>query len=128
MFLATVLLVILAEPMIRLLFERGRFDIYSTARASLALVYLAPGLLAFSMVNILARAFYALGDTTTPMKVSVFCLALNAVLTFMLIFPLRQGGLGVANSMCNWTSRNSSFVKISPPFSVPFGGTTKLPF
>jgi putative peptidoglycan lipid II flippase len=84
---------------VRLLFERGRFDIYSTSRASLALVYLAPGLLAFSMVNILARAFYALGDTTTPMKVSVFCLALNAVLTFALIFPLRQGGLGVANTL-----------------------------
>jgi putative peptidoglycan lipid II flippase len=97
--LATVLLVILAEPTIRLLFERGRFDIYSTARASLALVYLAPGLLAFSIVNILARAFYALGDTTTPMKISVFCLALNAVLTFLLIFPLRQGGLGVANTL-----------------------------
>jgi len=97
--LATVLLVILAEPMIRLLFERGRFVLYSTARASLALVYLAPGLLAFSMVNILARAFYALGDTATPMKISVLCLALNAVLTFLFIRSLRQGGLGVANTL-----------------------------
>src|SRR5207245_11204126 len=49
--LASVLLIVLAEPIIRLLFERGRFDAYSTARASLALSYLAPGLVAFSMVN-----------------------------------------------------------------------------
>ncbi len=97
--LASVLLIVLAEPTIRLLFERGRFDAYSTARASLALAYLAPGLVAFSMVNILARAFYALGDTATPMKVSIFCLALNAVLTFVLIFPLRQAGLGLANTL-----------------------------
>jgi putative peptidoglycan lipid II flippase len=97
--LASVLLVILADPIIRLLFERGRFDVYSTSRASLALVYLAPGLLAFSMVNILARAFYALGDTKTPMKASIFCLGLNAVFTFALIFPLRQGGLGIANTL-----------------------------
>jgi putative peptidoglycan lipid II flippase len=97
--LATVLLVILAEPMVRLLFERGRFDVFSTSRASLALVYLAPGLLAFSMVNILARAFYALGDVTTPMKISIFCLALNAIMTFAFVFHLRQGGLGVANTL-----------------------------
>jgi len=97
--LASVLLIVLAEPIIRLLFERGRFDAYSTARASLALYYLAPGLVAFSMVNIMARAFYALGDTTTPMKISIFCLGLNAVLTFVLIFLLRQGGLAAANTL-----------------------------
>src|SRR5258708_2748224 len=94
-----VLVGILAEPMVRMLFERGRFDVFSTSRASLALVYLAPGLLAFSMVNILARAFYALGDVTTPMKISVFCLGLNAIMTFAFIFHLRQGGLGVANTL-----------------------------
>jgi putative peptidoglycan lipid II flippase len=97
--LASVLLVILADPIIRLLFERGRFDVYSTERASQALIFLAPGLLAFSIVNILARAFYALGDTKTPMKVSIFCLGLNALFTFGLIFPLRQRGLGIANTL-----------------------------
>jgi len=97
--LASILLVVLAEPMIRLLFERGRFDIYSTARASRALIYLAPGLLAFSMVNIFARAFYALGDTKTPMKISIFCLALNVAFTFALVFPMRQAGLGLANTL-----------------------------
>ena len=96
--LATVLLVLLAEPMIRLLFEHGEFDSAATHRTGIALMALAPGLLAFSSVNILARAFYALGDIRTPMKISVFCLVLNALLTLPLVWFLREAGLGIANT------------------------------
>lgn len=96
--LAAVLLAALAEPIIRLLFERGAFTAESTHRATFALVCIAPGLLAFSTVNVLARAFFALGDTRTPMKISVVCLTLNLALAAALVHPLRQGGLGLANS------------------------------
>ncbi len=96
--LATVFLVLLAEPIVRLLFERGRFDATSTSMASSALAALAPGLIAFSMVNILARAFYALGDMRTPMRISIFCLVVNLALTAALIIPFRQVGMGLANS------------------------------
>jgi putative peptidoglycan lipid II flippase len=97
--MATVLLVILAKPIVRLLFERGEFTPLSTEHTALALACLAPGLVAFSMVNVVARAFYALGDTHTPMKISVVCLALNLVFTLWLIGPFRQGGLGIANTL-----------------------------
>jgi putative peptidoglycan lipid II flippase len=97
--IAAVLLVVLAEPIVRLLFEHGdKFTATSTARATLALQCLAPGLVAFSSVNVLARAFFALGDTKTPMKISIFCLTLNLILAAALILPLRQGGLGLANT------------------------------
>jgi putative peptidoglycan lipid II flippase len=55
--IAAALLVALAEPIMRLLFERGQFTAASTERAAFALVCLAPGLVAFSTVNVLARAF-----------------------------------------------------------------------
>lgn len=97
--LATVLLMTLAVPIVRLLFERGQFSPEATIRAAEALLALAPGLVAFSMVNILARAFYALGDTQTPMKVSIFCLGVNLLLALLLIGELRQVGLGLANSI-----------------------------
>jgi putative peptidoglycan lipid II flippase len=97
--LAAVLLMVLAEPIIRLLFERGRFSPLATQRAALALACLAPGLAALSLVNILARAFYALGDTRTPMKISIFCLALNLTFAIALVGPLAQGGLGMANTL-----------------------------
>lgn len=96
--LASVLLLTLAEPMIRLLFERGKFDAASTLRSAGALACLAPGLAAFSVVNILARAFYALGDTQTPMRISVFCLLLNVLVSAALLFPFREAGLGAANT------------------------------
>jgi putative peptidoglycan lipid II flippase len=102
--IASVLLVTLAEPIVRLLFEGGKFDALATHEASFALMFLAPGLVAFSTVNILARAFFALGDTKTPMKISIACLIVNLILSALLVFPLRQGGLGIANtatSICN---------------------------
>jgi len=95
---------VLAEPIVRLIFEHGKFTAESTGRAALALMCLAPGLVAFSTVNILARAFYALGDTQTPMKISIACLAVNLILAVALVVPLRQGGLCLANtatSLCN---------------------------
>jgi putative peptidoglycan lipid II flippase len=102
--IAAILLVVLAEPIVRLIYEHGKFDADSTIRTMRALQCLAPGLVAFSAVNIFARAFYALGDTKTPMKISIFCLALNLALAVALVGPLRQGGLGIANtstSICN---------------------------
>jgi putative peptidoglycan lipid II flippase len=97
--IASILLVVLAEPIFRLLFERGKFNAESTSQAALALECLAPGLVAFSIVNILARAFYALGDTRTPMKISVFCLTLNLLLAVALVWRFKQGGLGIANTI-----------------------------
>lgn len=97
--LATVFLIVLAQPIIRLLFEGGKFDFEATRRTSQALQALAPGLVAFSCVNILARAFYALNDTKTPMKISVFCLVLNAILTLPLVWFVEEVGLGIANSI-----------------------------
>ena len=103
---ASVFLCILAVPIMRLLFEHGRFGPMDSLQAGRALEYLAPGLVAFSLVNIFARAFYALGDTKTPMKISIVCLMLNLVLSVIFIFPLRQRGMGLANTLsaiCNIT-------------------------
>ncbi|MBW8865412.1 MAG: polysaccharide biosynthesis C-terminal domain-containing protein, partial [Verrucomicrobia bacterium] len=96
--LASALLVVLAEPIVRLLFERGEFTGASTVRVSYALICLAPGLVMFSTVNILARAFYALGDTKTPMKISLVCLVINLVAAASLLGPLGEGGPGIANT------------------------------
>ena len=104
--LASVLLVTLAAPIVRLLFQHGKFDAHSTERVSFALVCLAPGLVCFSLVNIFARAFYALGDIVSPMRISIFCLAINLLfaVVFLFGFNLGPGALGLANTLssaCN---------------------------
>jgi putative peptidoglycan lipid II flippase len=97
--LASVLLTVLAEPIVRLLFERGAFTAVSTQHVTFALQCLAPAQEMFSTVNILARAFYALGDTKTPMKISLVCLAVNFAAACALLGPLREGGPGIANTV-----------------------------
>jgi putative peptidoglycan lipid II flippase len=101
--IAAAMLMVLAEPMVRLLFEHGEFTAVSTRRASFALMCLAPSLLTYSAVNVMARAFYALGDTKVPMQISAVCLCLNIVvlLPLIFIFPkgLQAGALGVANAL-----------------------------
>jgi putative peptidoglycan lipid II flippase len=97
--LASILLCVLAKPIIRLLFEHGKFGPLATENASYALMCLAPGLVLFSIVNITARAFYALGDTSTPMKISAVCLILNIVFGAFLIPLYREGGMGIANTL-----------------------------
>jgi putative peptidoglycan lipid II flippase len=97
--IAAVIALTLAEPIVRLIFERGKFGPDATHRVALALACLAPGLLMFSMNNILARAFFALHDIKTPMKISVFCLVLNLGFAIWLVHPYREAGLGVANTL-----------------------------
>ena len=83
----------------RLIFEHGRFSPHTTDRVALALQCLAPGLLMFSMNNILARAFYALSDIKTPMKISVLCLAANLAFAVWLVQRNREAGLAIANTI-----------------------------
>ena len=101
--IAAAMLMVLAVPMVRLLFEHGEFTADSTRRASFALMCLAPSLLTYSAVNVMARAFYAIGDTKVPMQISAVCLCLNIVLLLPLIFMfpkgLEAGALGVANAL-----------------------------
>jgi putative peptidoglycan lipid II flippase len=100
-YLAAVLLFTLAAPIIRLLFQHGKFNANSTEQVSFALVCLVPGLISFSLVNIFARAFYALGDILTPMRISIFCLAINLLFAVVLlfVFHLGPGALGMANTL-----------------------------
>ena len=100
---AAVLLFVMAEPIVQLLFQYGAFDAESTQRVAWALQCLAPSLPGYSLVLILGRAFFALGDVKTPVKISIVCLGLNLVLAVGLALQfepgLRQGAFGIANTI-----------------------------
>lgn len=96
---ATVGLILLATPLVTALFQRNAFTAESTALVVTALQFYTLGLVAHSVVEIVARAFYALHDTATPVSVGIGAMFVNVVLSFLLLIPMAQGGLALANSI-----------------------------
>lgn len=95
----TVGMIILREPLIRLVFERGAFDRTATELTAIALFFFAFGLPALCLREIVFRAFYSLQDTMTPMIIGVATVALNIVLILVLVPYLALGGLALATSI-----------------------------
>lgn len=75
------------------------FSADGVTRAGAVLVGFAPAVWAFSLNSVLTRAFYARGDTTTPMRVSLFSVGLSLGLNFVLIWPFREAGLAWATAI-----------------------------
>jgi putative peptidoglycan lipid II flippase len=98
---ATIGLIILREPIVQLLFERGAFNRNTTLMTAEALLYYAVGLWAVSGGRILASTFYALQDTGTPVKIAVLSLLAKFVLSVLLMGPMRHGGLALATSLAS---------------------------
>lgn len=86
-------LTLLGESMIGSIYQGGSFDAYDTRQAGIALSYFAIGLAGYSALKILTPAFYALGDSRTPMLVSLSSIAINFVAVSMLV---QQPGFGHA--------------------------------
>lgn len=96
-------LVLLAEPVVRLLFERGEFRAdQSTPLTAGALVAFAVGLPAFGATKALSQAFFALQDTRTPFLVGIVCMVANIALNFALMGPLGVAGLALATSLAGY--------------------------
>jgi putative peptidoglycan lipid II flippase len=81
---ATAGLVVLATPIVRLLFERGRFGAQDTAQTAAALMLFSVGLVAYTSVKVLAPAFYALGLPRVPLMASAAAVATNLALVVSL--------------------------------------------
>jgi len=93
------MLFILGKPIIRLLFEHGRFGPDETARAADVLRWYGLGLTAFCCQHILLRGFYSLKDTLTPMKIGCWLVALNIALNLALIWTIREQAFGISTSI-----------------------------
>ncbi len=94
-------LIVLREPIVALLFQRGAFDIESTRLTARALVFYSLGLWAFSAVRIVVSTFYSLQDTLTPVKMASVSIIANIVLGILLMGPLKHGGLALATSLAS---------------------------
>lgn len=99
---ATVALLVMADPLLTLLFNRGEFTAADVQAASSSLAAYAVGLMAFMLIKILAPAFFSRQNTKTPVKVGIQAMAWNMVFNLVLIIPLAHVGLALATSMSAW--------------------------
>ncbi len=95
------LILALADPMVRLVFQRGVFTPAATTAVAAALRGYTIGLAAIAAYYIVTRAFYALQDMATPVKVGGVMILLNALLDYLLMRPLGATGIALATSIVN---------------------------
>jgi putative peptidoglycan lipid II flippase len=95
---STVGLMLLAEPIISVLYQHGRFDARQAAEAAGALRFYAVGLGGYAALKVLVNAFYALDHRRTPMLVSFLAVGLNLLFNWILTFRLGWGHRGLALS------------------------------
>ncbi|MBZ4653305.1 MAG: mviN2 [Peptococcaceae bacterium] len=96
---AAVGLIALKTPVVRLLFQQGKFTVEDTRATAYALLFYSIGLFAYSVIQLLNRVFYSLQDTRTPVTVGIGTILVNIALNFLLIKPLGHGGLALAYSI-----------------------------
>lgn len=96
---ATVGILILAEPMVRIFFQRGAFDSVATTMTSQALIFYSLGLVGASLRLMLNKVFYSFQDTKTPMINGALAVGLNIVLNLIFIRFMAHAGLALATSI-----------------------------
>jgi putative peptidoglycan lipid II flippase len=96
---AALALMVAGYPIMAVLFERGAFDLRAAALSSQSLAAYALGLPAFVLVKVLAPAFFARGDTTTPVRIGLVTLVFNFALNLALFIPLQHVGPALATSL-----------------------------
>src|SRR3984957_9693453 len=95
---STLGLMLLAEPIISVLYQHGKFDAGQAAQAAGALRFYAIGLAGYAALKVLVNAFYALDRRKTPMLVSFLAVGLNLLFNWVFTFRLGWGHRGLAFS------------------------------
>lgn len=96
---ATIGLIIFANPIVEIVFQRGEFGIQNTLMTSSALVFYSLGLVFISIRLLLIRTFYSIQDTKTPMKIEIIGVVSNLIFNLILIRFMDHSGLALGTSL-----------------------------
>lgn len=92
-------LIVLAQPMLMVLFMRGAFSISDVEMASYSLVAYGSGLLSFMLIKVLAPGYYARQDTKTPVRYGIIAMVSNMGFNIIFAVPFGYVGLAIATSL-----------------------------
>ncbi len=99
---AAAALMVLALPVVTVLFQRGSFGADASRETAHALVAFAIGLPAYVLVKVLTPSFFAREDTATPVKVAAVVMAINVALNLALVAELRHVGMALSTAIAAW--------------------------
>lgn len=109
-FPSTAALMVIAQPIIMVLYQHGAFTPQDMAEATPTLIAFTAGLPAFLAVKIFAPGFYANHDTKTPFKIAVTCVVINLFFNLTLSGPFKQVGMAMATSIAGWVNVGAMMV------------------
>lgn len=96
---ATIGMILLANPVVKVTFQRGKFDSTATYMTAGALVFYSIGLIGTAFKSFLTRVYYSIQDTKTPMINSFIAVGINVIFNLILIKPMAHKGLALATSI-----------------------------
>lgn len=96
---ASAFFLFIPNPLIQVVFGRGEFGSEALRQTSASLFFYSFGLFFFCGAKLLVNSFYSLADTKTPAKAAGLALLVNIVLSGILIFPLKIGGVALGSSL-----------------------------
>ena len=96
---ATAGLAALSTPIVKMIYEHGRFATADTAATAAALMYYAPGLVGYSAVKLISPAFYALGSSRVPVMASAASVIVNIALNLTLVDAMGHRGLALGTAV-----------------------------
>ena len=105
---AAIALYLAAEPIVRVLFQRGAFTAIDTNATAAMLAALALGLPAYVLIKVLQPSFFAREDTKTPMIFAGIAMAANVVLSIMLFTSIGATGIAIATTLSGWINVGSA--------------------
>ena len=95
---ATAGLMLLSQPIIRLIFEHGAFTAADTLQTAAALTFYAYGLFAYSAIKVMVPVFYAIGNTKYPVIGSFLGVAINVLIIYQVVDLFQHRGIALATS------------------------------
>lgn len=96
---ATLGLIVLAEPIIQVIFEHGSFTPGDTVATAAALRFYALGLMGYAVARIIAPTFYAMGMSRTPVIISMLSVVVSVIMNLLLVHWLSYRGLALSTSV-----------------------------
>jgi putative peptidoglycan lipid II flippase len=116
-------LIFIREPLTAVVFQGKNFMSDDVLQVGTILLGYATAVWAYSMTQVLTKGFYAKGDAMTPVKIAVFCVALNFILNLVLIWtPLHAAGLAWSTAICGVLQACVLLLVIRKHILVPVNG------